>query len=64
MNDELNSDYIIILENEDEEEYETYCGPSSVGWFIVLTLLCPFAAIFVPCCPCDKRKRQRLHVVV
>ena len=60
MNDEPNRDYILVV----DEEYEEYCGPTSVGWFLVLSFICPLAAIFVPCCPCDKRKKNQVHVVV
>ena len=67
MNDDSNRDYIHILANGEDEEDEEYCGPRSVGWFFVLSIMCPIAAIFVPCCPCDKRKRrnnEQIHVVV
>ena len=40
------------------EEIEEYCGPKSTCLCIAFLFLFPPFALFVPCCPCDARKKN------
>lgn len=40
------------------EEIEEYCGPKSMCLFIAFLFIFPPVALFVPCCPCDARKKK------
>ena len=40
------------------EEIEEYCGSKSTCLFIALLIVFPPLALFVPCCPCDARKKK------
>tara|TARA_A100001015_G_C14419872_1_gene492466 strand:+ start:255 stop:491 length:237 start_codon:yes stop_codon:yes gene_type:complete len=40
------------------EEIEEYCGPKSICLFVALLIIFPPVALFVPCCPCDYRKKK------